>query len=233
MSVNYSLLKKSEENLKEFFYSYISHSIKMHDQVLSLIEKARTKDETIHDAMKTLTEMENFSDHVQVDNVNELLWDLSKDQPMLDHLRWYICVLNSLGDIERINDYLFFLGKFFTKYHHMMSTDTLEIAVTLNQKLNELFHNFLKYARRKQASKFFEVFQKEKNDYKVFCDKKIEELALKLEQEKINIQIIIKLSFELHSHYRIVERMENILENLVFINEPEYFQKKLSQNEQI
>ncbi|EGV00114.1 PhoU domain-containing protein [Mycoplasmopsis columbina] len=232
MSINYKLLKKSEEHLKEFFYSYVNHSINMHDLVLNFIKQSYLKDDSTK-IFDEIYKLEQISDRIQVENFDELLWDISKDQPMLDHLRWYICVLNSLGDIERINDYLFSIANFFNKYKTNMINEIYQMAIELNEKLNSIFHNFLKYTRRKQASKFFEVFKKEKEDYKIFCDQKIEKLAQILNEKNVDIQIIIKLSYELHAHYRVVERMENILENLVFINEPEFFKKKIEKNELI
>ena len=228
MPINYDLLKKSEENLKKIFFNYLNDAYVTHGKLITLMEKYRDNLDVEED-FKELTKREKQADLTQVDCFEELIWDLSKDQPMLSHLRWYISVLNSIGDIERICDYFFFMAVFF-RNNKNIPQKVVEKAISMNDELHFLFKGFLEEIKKSNVKKYYDKFKNLEKDYKKYCDDEIKEMAISL--KNYPYETIIKFSFELHSYYRVIERLENILESFIFIHDTEFFRDKIEREEQ-
>lgn len=231
MPINYTILKKSEDNLRKMFFDYLDQAYQMHLKLTELISMYQNKVD-IEGLFLEINKREKQSDLTQVNTIEELLWDISKDQPLLSHLRWYICVLTSSGDIERICDYLYFMARFFYQ-NKKIPQEVVNAALAMNIELSKIFKEYSSRLQDEKSTKeFFKEFQKQKVEYKQFCDNEIKKMARKLtKNDEYSNEIIIKFSFELHSYYRVVERLENIIENLIFIHDTDFFRKKLENEE--
>ncbi|UUD35471.1 PhoU family transcriptional regulator [Mycoplasmopsis caviae] len=231
MAINYTLLKKSEENLRKMFFDYLDQAYKMHTKLTNLISMYQNKAD-ISGLFLDIEKREKQSDLTQVNTIDELLWDISKDQPLLSHLRWYICVLTSASDIERICDYLFHMSKFFY-INKKIPQEVVDVALSMNIELSKIFKEYSNRLQDEKSTKeFFVEFKKQKEEYMAFCDNEIKKIAKKLsKKDEYSYEMIIKFSFELHSYYRVVERLENIIENLIFIHDTDFFRKKLDDEE--
>lgn len=229
MATNYKILKNTEENIKKEFFDYLNHAYMMQTQLIELIKLA-IENKDLTDLFKKIELEEHQSDLTQVNTIEELIWDISKDQPLLSHLRWYICVLISSSDIERICDYLFFMSRFIYQNPNI-SKNVLEISLNLSIELNKIFEEYISRIKdEKSTKKFFEEFKIKKIEYEDLCDKQIKKVAKKIDAKEY--EQMIKFSFEFHSYYRIIERLENIIENLIFIHDTDFFRKKIENEEQ-
>lgn len=97
-----------------------------------------------------------------------------------------------------------------------------------------IFEKFLAKVTNMEAVDFFESFMKEMNEFDNYYQnvlnnliKDFEDVLLFSQKHRIRIGLIF------HNYNRIMERLENIIENIVFIHDPEYFRRKLNQEKSL
>ncbi|WP_029906190.1 PhoU domain-containing protein [Mycoplasmopsis opalescens] len=231
MSQNYTLLKRSEETIIENFNNYLKFAFDMFSKYKAIIENFN--EENIVNGVKEIDDLEKQSDLMHLDLTEELIWDLSKDQPLLTHLRWYVCALNSIRDIERICDYIDLNIKSHNKMKIMPEFLQRRLLEIINY-IYLIFEKFLAKVTNMEAVDFFESFMKEMNEFDNYYQnvlnnliKDFEDVLLFSQKHRIRIGLIF------HNYNRIMERLENIIENIVFIHDPEYFRRKLNQEKSL
>ena len=56
--------------------------------------------------------MEEQSNHFEAEILDDCIWTISKYQPVANHLRFVISIINSIKDLERMADYVISTAKF-------------------------------------------------------------------------------------------------------------------------
>lgn len=167
MSVNYSVLKDNEAVLlvqfKEFFEETIDFSafvlgafIKNDDNV-ELFEVAIEKDHSINVKRKDL--------------IDECIWSIQKNNPRANHLRFIICLINSLSDIRRISSHAVNFSKFYAKNNSEINDkirdriiDLYSLTIQAMKDLHNVIFSLKKEEERKKI--IDEIFRNFLKSYK-------------------------------------------------------------------
>ncbi|KEZ22689.1 PhoU domain-containing protein [Ureaplasma diversum] len=127
MATNYSMLKESQSYLFDAFKSFFKKVIENQELLYNrLVESDLTLSE-IYDETAFLEEQVNLQ---YSDMIDECMWTIQKDQPRAGYLRFFIAVINSVKDLERISDHAEIIADYF-----------LETTFTDNQK-NQFLERF-------------------------------------------------------------------------------------------
>lgn len=221
MSINFQFIKSSEHQLfKEFkhIYNYVIEShIFMYDTLVKKTDNMNLGfDQQIIDTIQFR--------YKQVDiMINDLLsncvWNIQKNEPRANHLRFIIAIINSLRDMEFLNNSYLSLLKFFMKrqlsqdiYKHFLEAYKVTNNVS-NTILDELkTHNRLHVGNERLVNTFGEYHKYLKNLIRT---------SILIYSENSNM-LDNKTLIDLITHFGMLERMvehqESIINAFSYIN---------------
>lgn len=221
MSINFQFIKSSEHQLfKEFkhIYNYVIEShVFMYDTLVKKTDNMNLGfDQQIIDTIQFR--------YKQVDiMINDLLsncvWNIQKNEPRANHLRFIIAIINSLRDMEFLNNSYLSLLKFFMKrqlsqdiYKHFLEAYKVTNNVS-NTILEELeTHNRLHIGNERLVTTFGEYHKYLKNLIRT---------SILIYSENSNM-LDNKTLIDLITHFGMLERMvehqESIINAFSYIN---------------
>lgn len=155
MSINFQFIKSSEHQLfKEFkhIYKYVVES--HHFMYETLVKK--TDNMNLGFEQKIIDNIQFRYKQVDImisDLLSNCVWNIQKNEPRANHLRFIIAIINSLRDLESMNNSYLSLLKFFMKrqlsqdiYKHFLEAYkiTNNVSTTILEELethNRLYDN--------------------------------------------------------------------------------------------
>ena len=160
--INYDILIESEDKLIKEFQEFVKHSVIVHKEIWKILfkESESPKD---YEYIKSLEEESNF---MQKNMLDDAIWTISKDQPRANHLRYIIALIYSTKDIERSIDTAFEIfrtTKYTKEYKFKDFKDIVKLFLDLITKLEPLIgSNYKENVEKVKAEKikFNESFYK-------------------------------------------------------------------------
>lgn len=101
--INYDILIESEDKLIKEFEDFVKHSIVVQKKIWKILFK-EIKTQEDYELVQSLEEESNF---MQKNLLDDAIWTISKAQPRANHLRFVIALIYSTKDIERSIDTAF------------------------------------------------------------------------------------------------------------------------------
>ena len=222
MPSNYEILKNSENQSFSMFSNYVQHVIKTWKELLQTIENKTYKEKTVYDRF---VKLENRSNNYEAEILDECIWIISKNQPVANHLRFIIAILNSIIDLERMADYAMSMIKYFYTSEDKLSEKVESLTVTILkesiQAIEKILNNVLsKYAMEsyKEGVKIQTQFNKKYKEHlielsKILSNQTAKQIGNMMTGNIINIKYM----------ERSVDHAINITENFLFIKNSDFF----------
>ncbi len=221
MSINFQFIKSSEHQLfKEFKHIY-KFAVESHDFMYETLVKKTDNmnlgfDQNIIDTIQFR--------YKQVDIlINDLLsncvWNIQKNEPRANHLRFIVAIINSLRDLEFLNNSYLSLLKFFMKrqlsqdiYKHFLEAYkiTNNVSHTIIDELEE--HNRLYIGNEKLVNTFTEYHKYLKNIIRTSI------LIYSENNHMLDNKTLIDLITNFGILERMVEHQESIIHAFSYIN---------------
>ena len=138
MSSNYQLVKTSEKDLTQHFFKFYNHVRNEWKKLISILKENKTISDENY---KMFKRMENKSNHMEADILDESIWSISRNQPVANHLRFVISIIYSISDLERMADYVINCVNIirqnkFTNYAIAIALDAFKLSFNLARKNN-------------------------------------------------------------------------------------------------
>lgn len=232
MSINYSMTKESEKELRDYFFKYYHH---VYDSWNDLIKVYKEKKQISKEDLNHFFDLENKSNTYEVMMLDDCIWDISKNQPLASHLRFVVSIIYSISDLERMADYVISIARYM--HDHPITEEALyEIILAsmqdsvfymdkivsllkdpINTKTNwkKTYNKTIKYSQEyhekleKNVSKLTNVMYDQSNAKNVY---KIYTLVAKIIK---NVE-------------RNVDHSTNLIENFIYIRNNDFFHSKKS-----
>ncbi len=221
MSINFQFIKSSEHELFKDFKHIYKYLVDTHKFVYDALVK---KNDNLNSSFDQQTiDTINFR-YKQVDIlINDLLsncvWNIQKNEPRANHLRFIVAIINSLRDLEFLNNSYISLLKFFIKrqlspdiYNHFLEAYKITNNVSFNIIEELEIHNRLYSGNEKLSNIFVEYHKYLKN---------IIRTSILIYSENNNLldnKTLIDLITNFGILERIVEHQESIITAFSFIN---------------
>lgn len=214
MSINYGMLKDSEEKLIGLFSDYFEQVISEIKKLVGLYTAGEEGEKIIDYAISC----DRRSARKYQDILDECMWTIQKNEPRASHLRLIIAIVNSLNDVKRLSNYGVTFGKFCNKENKISDKLKKKIIKICNLSISYMDQFYGIYTERQwetgyqKAQKIFDSFLKE---YKPLTMEilKINEVTVSNEPSYISRLIIILKNLD-----RYVDRCMNILENYSLVS---------------
>ncbi|MCV3743379.1 phosphate uptake regulator PhoU [Ureaplasma sp. ES3154-GEN] len=113
MATNYSMMKESQTELFDTFKNFYKRVL---DNTQDLCDKLMNKDLGYKEICNDAVFKEEQVNLIYSDLIDECVWTIQKDQPRAGHLRFFISVINSAKDLERISDHNEIISEYFEEY---------------------------------------------------------------------------------------------------------------------
>lgn len=226
MPINFNTLIKSENVLRQMFNKNFKHVINMHEQIYEVFRLKKTFDNNF---LKKMQILECSSNKLEMDLLAEASWVISKDLPRATHLRFVLAIIRSAKDVERIGDFAYNITRFFCENRNIdkkikdllinLISQSIKICKKIQIYIAENTKNTKKYYIEtatpliKEFNKMYIRTFNKFNDL-IFANKVIS-------KNKLFISNIIKYLD------RNVDHAYNILENLIYINDPNFYKNNL------
>ena len=231
--INYELTKQAEDNLSKTFFKYVDHVLKEWNYLLEGLKKSK---KISPQRIQEIFKMEEQSNHFEAEILDDCIWTISKYQPVANHLRFVISIINSIKDLERMADYVISTAKFIY-LHDTFDEEQIDLIIEGIQAsitaVTEIL-NLLTIKKEDKINNEISIFQestKIHSSYNVKYQNIINKLsriaydestASKAADAMNNCFIILK-----HTE-RSVDHAINIIENFVYIRESNFFYDKHS-----
>lgn len=227
MAINFDTLKSSEENLRKMFLKFYNHVLQSQDYLYKKfkVSKKLTPLQYAH-----IIANEKKANKMEAQILDETSWIISKDMPRAAHLRFLIAIIRSIKDLERMGD---FVERVATNLQHQKNVDKdvqRWICLLMKHSYNfskEIYRNIASGAHQtknyyiNRASSMFYEFSAKYREYFKTIGEKIFRSKKDLNQ-KVAIFTAIK-----HIE-RNADHAFNILENFIYISEPNFYFNKES-----
>lgn len=226
MAANYSLLKDSENELLEKFRTFARHVIFS----WKVLYKTLQTDETIsEEQLHKFFELEDQSNHFEAEILDDSIWAISRNQPVGNHLRFIIAILNSITDLERMADYVMSTAKFFYT-HKKVGNKIYDLLVSSIKDSSNYIEKILDCLMNKKAVETYEVAVKYQRAYQDKYSNTMVELSKILHSKTAKeIANILTGAIIIFKHVeRNVDHALNIAENFLYIKESDFFFTKKS-----
>ncbi len=226
MSVNYSLLKTSENELLSKFRTFAKHVILSWKELYKTlsVENTITKKK-----LEVFFEYEDQSNHYEAEILDDAMWAISKNQPVGNHLRFVIAILNSITDLERMADYVMSTARFCNAHKtgdkkvFALLLDSIKDSYTYIEKIINCLINKNAVETYELAIKYQKNYQVKYQETMHILSKYIHNMSAKQVSEFLTGSIIIFKHVE-----RNVDHAVNIAENFIYIKESNFFFTKKS-----
>ena len=229
MSSNYQLVKTSEKELTQHFFKFYHHVRNEWKKLIAILKESKTISDENY---KVFKKMENKSNHMEADILDESIWSISRNQPVANHLRFVISIIYSISDLERMADYVINCVNIirqnkFTNYAIAVALDAFKLSFDCMEKIFKLLETkekikvdpIVAYHQANVVINYYRTEYKEilKDLSKIIYDKNTPE---QIETILSSISIIVKYS------ERNVDHSVNILENFIYVRESNFFFNK-------
>ena len=229
MSSNYQLVKTSEKDLTQHFLKFYNHVRNEWKKLISILKENKTISDENY---KMFKRMENKSNHMQADILDESIWSISRNQPVANHLRFVISVIYSISDLERMADYVINCVNIIRQN----KLTSLAIGIILNAfKLSYIcMEKIFKLLETKEKIKVDPIYAYHQanivmNYYRIEYKEILKDLSeiiydkntpQQIETILSSVSIIVKYA------ERNVDHAVNILENFIYVRESNFFFNK-------
>ena len=226
MPINFNTLVKSENTLRQIFNRNFKHVINMHEQIYIVFCSKKTFDNNF---LKTMQNLENCSNKFEMELLTEASWVISKDVPRAAHLRFVLAIIRSAKDIERMGDFAYNITHFFCNNKNndeninKLLTNLLDESIKICKKI----HDHVVKNTKNTKKYYIEVAAmliKRFNEKYIKTLNKFYDLILKDKIQNKNKLFILTIIKYLD---RNVDHAYNILENLIYINDPNFYKNNL------
>lgn len=224
MPINFDTLKTSEDGLRKLFLEFFNHVLESQDYLLKKFASSKSLSTV---AYNYIANRERIANQYEAKILDEACWIISKDQPRAAHLRYIIAMLRSIKDLERMGDFVERVSRILHQQKNIDDGIHREIVKLMEESQefgNKIYKHLLSGSKNtreyyKNASESFLHFS---SIYRS-CFKKIGQKIFKAKKDvtsKIAIFTAIK-----HIE-RNADHAFNILENFVYITEPDFYFRK-------
>ena len=229
MSSNYQLVKTSEKDLTQHFFKFYNHVRNEWKKLISILKENKTISDENY---KMFKRMENKSNHMQADILDESIWSISRNQPVANHLRFVISVIYSISDLERMADYVINCVNIIrqnklTNHAIGIILNAFKLSYNCMEKIFKLLQTKEKIkvdpiCAYHQANIVMNYYRTEYKDIlkdlsEIIYDKNTPQ---QIETILSSISIIVKYA------ERNVDHAVNILENFIYVRESNFFFNK-------
>ncbi|QGZ97623.1 PhoU family transcriptional regulator [Mycoplasma sp. NEAQ87857] len=221
MAINFTLLKKDEKIIKKQFMDYVAHSITMNQHLINVINQINSN-LTNDESFVKIYNLEQESNHMHQTILDDAVWLISKEQPIANHLRYFISIINSLFDIERICDYSDRIARFLEKEINKTSNYEYDLMISLITQVVE-FGQMIYDAL--DSHNVEQIYLELKVKYDLFVNMYKSKTKEILNHSNINQMHLLSFFTLLKSVDRAVDHYINILENFIFVNDINFFNK--------
>ncbi|MDR1991579.1 MAG: hypothetical protein LBP70_02515 [Mycoplasmataceae bacterium] len=217
-------MKQSERELQSEFLKFCEHVYKTWEFICKNIKNKTFSQKELEEVYR----MEDISNHFEAQIQDDCIWVISKNEPLANHLRYIIAVLNSIKDLERMADYAINAARFFV--HNQITNEMRTLIVALIKDALIAIKKVNDSLKVKPAIDTYKTCQKVhvtfRNNYAKLIVK-LSEILKRLSVDQIQklfqgVIIIIK-----HIE-RLMDHVANISENFIFIKQPDLFFGKQS-----
>lgn len=227
MAINYDTLKTSENFLKKLFLQFFDHVLESQKFLYESFYKTK---KITDKQFRYLAKCEKQANQFEAQILDEASWIISKDQPRASHLRFLIAIIKSIKDLERMGDFVdrtcFILRRqknIDPEVKHAvycLMKDSYEFSLKIYRNISSGPHQTKEYYTN-YASKYFKSFSKSYRNYFT----KIGEIIFN-DKKDINRKIAIFTAIK--NIERNADHAFNILENFVYIGQPDFYFHKES-----
>lgn len=226
MPANYSLLKESENELFDKFSNYIDHVINSWKKFYKTLQTEKT---ISPEKLNEFFEQEDQSNHFEAEILDDAIWAISRNQPVGNHLRFIIAILNSNTDLERMADYVMSSAKFFS-IHPKIDSKITNLLVSCIKDSSTYIEKILIDILKRNAVDTYELAIKYQKAYQVKYKASMVQLSKILHTKSAKeIATILTGAIIVFKHVeRNVDHAVNVAENFLYIKESNFFFTKKS-----
>jgi len=224
MPINYSTLVKSEKDLHKMFCDYFKHINNMQAYLLNNIKEEEPLSAEVY---KSIQEQEEASNKWEATILDETSWMLSKDNPRGTHLRYCLAITRSIKDLERMGDFAFEIASLFRndKDLHKKVRKSISRVLARSCAICQKYYEHIA-AQTKDTKKFYvSTATPLMKDFGAFYQNAFKELAEIIFSKKImatNLRAFTCIKYV----DRNTDHANNILQNFIYIKEPDFYFKK-------
>jgi phosphate transport system protein len=172
--------------------------------------------------------MEDISNHSEAQIQDDCIWSISKNEPLANHLRYLIAIINSSKDLERMSDYAVSAMRFFVNNKipddiRILIVNIMHDALSANAKVNQSL-------KTKAAIDTYKTCQTVYTHFRKQYDTMLDALSTILKKSTVEqIESLFRGAIIIIKHIeRLMDHVVNIAENFMFIKQPDLFFTKQS-----
>ncbi|ADE19349.1 PhoU domain-containing protein [Mycoplasma crocodyli] len=221
--MNYDLLKEEEKILKSDFMKYFEHSISMHKLIKEMYKSDFSNEKKCEEFVEEVNSLETKSNHIHAILLEDAVWFISKETPKANHLRFVIGIINSIFDLERICDHAQRIALFKARNKTVsifMKETVVELENNIENFSNKIYEALLNF----KVMNVYNQCIKDSEDFFLNYKNKLYSIYNEIDSmDKSKNGTLIDFVTVLKNLDRTVDHFRNILENFVFINNPDFF----------
>lgn len=222
MAINFDTLKTSEDNLRKMFLRFFNHVLQSQEY---LYKKFKVSSKLTPLQYAHIIANEKKANKMEAQILDETSWIISKDMPRAAHLRFLIAIIRSIKDLERMGD---FVERVATNIQHQKHIDKdIQRIICRLMKYSHAYskeiyrniasgpHQTKNYYTNRASTMFYDFSAKYRE-----CFKEIGEKIFRSRKD-LNQKVAI---FTAVKHIeRNADHAFNILENFMYISEPNFY----------
>ncbi|EFF41789.1 PhoU domain-containing protein [Mycoplasmopsis alligatoris] len=223
--MNYELVKEEEKILKRDFMKYVEHSMTMHKLVKEMYSSNLNDAMIVEKYQEEIASLEVKSNHLHAILLEDAIWFISKEAPRANHLRFVIGIINSIFDLERICDHAQRIAQF--KSRHEDISDFIKQTITELEKRVQEYAKIIADALENYSvmGNYNNCITQSENFFNLYKAKLYESYNEIDPKNKAKNEALLEFITVLKNLDRTVDHYRNILENFVFIKDPDFFVK--------
>ncbi|MDR3329960.1 MAG: hypothetical protein LBS76_01650 [Mycoplasmataceae bacterium] len=222
--MNYEMMKQSERELQAEFLKYCEHVY----NIWLFVHKSLKTKHTTQKELEYVYSMEDISNHSEAQIQDDCIWSISKNEPLANHLRYLIAIINSSKDLERMSDYAVSAMRFFVNNKipddiRILIVNIMHDALSANAKVNQSL-------KTKAAIDTYKTCQTVYTHFRKQYDTMLDALSTILKKSTVEqIESLFRGAIIIIKHIeRLMDHVVNIAENFMFIKQPDLFFTKQS-----
>lgn len=235
MSVNYSITKASEQELKASFFKFYNHVYKTWIKLASTLQE---KEAIELNDLEWFFKMEEKSNQFKAHILDQCIWNISRCQPIATHLRFVIAIMYSINDLERMADYIISSARYIHQ-HEIKEKSVINLLIstistsveTMNKLIRQLKNPMnIKKNYLRAHKKTIELAKAYRVEYNASL-KKLSSFMFKQDTAQDITDIMTGIAVIMKSAERNVDHAVNIIENFIYIRNADFFFDKKSKQE--
>lgn len=220
--MNYEILKLSERELQDKFIKYCDHVYDFWNFIYKNIKKSTFTQELLDEALL----FEEKSNSLEAQIQDDCVWSISKNAPLANHLRYIISIIHSIRDLERMSDYALSSFKFF--YKNKVPNDVTNLIVSIMKEAIAGMSKVYESIKINPAIETYKICQDAHEAFKKHYVEMLKGLSSILKKKSTGeIASLFQGAIIVIKHIeRLMDHLENIAENFMFIKRPDLFLEK-------